>query len=199
MDKELQGQFICATKQYCQLYQHINAPYIRRTFFVPVFQKAEVYICGLGFYDAYINGKRITKGRLAPYISNPDHILYYDRYDISDYLREGENAVGVILGNGSLNNMGAFPWGNDDTPYRSSPKLALTIVLDGKVLFCPVIPTLNGHLRPLSLTICAAVSITTPDWNNRALVNRDLMIRTGNIHCRQRGRRGRQFCARQNL
>lgn len=134
MNKRIQGQFICATKQYCQLHQHINAPYIRKTFSVPVFQKAELYICGLGFYDAYINGKRITKGRYAPYISNPDHIIYYDRYDISDILQEGHNAFGVILGNGNLNNMGAFPWGNDEATYRSSPKVAITVVLDDEVV-----------------------------------------------------------------
>lgn len=133
MDKKLQGQFICATQDFCRLYAHINAPYIRKMFFAPTFQKAEIFICGLGFYDAYINGRRITKGKLAPYISNPDHILYYDRYDITPYLQCGENVIGIILGNGNLNNLGAFPWRNDDTPYRSSPKMALTVVLDGKV------------------------------------------------------------------
>ena len=133
MDKKLQGQFICATQDFCRLYAHINAPYIRKAFFAPSFQNAEIFICGVGFYDAYINGQQITKGKLAPYISNPDHILYYDRYDITPYLQCGENVIGVILGNGNLNNMGAFPWQNDDAPYRSSPKMALTVVLDGKV------------------------------------------------------------------
>lgn len=133
MEKAIQGQFICGQKEYCRLYQHVNAPYIRKAFLTPQFKKAELYICGLGFYDAYINGKRITKGKMAPYISNPDHIFYYDCYDITSELQTGENVFGAILGNGNLNNMGAFPWNNDDTPYRSSPKLSMTIVLDGKV------------------------------------------------------------------
>lgn len=133
MKEQFRGAFICGQKEYCQLYQHISAPYIRKDFRVPAFQTAELYICGLGFYDAYINGVQITKGKLAPYISNPDDILYYDRYDISNLLREGENAFGVILGNGILNNMGAFPWNNDVTPYRSSPKVSMTLVLDGAV------------------------------------------------------------------
>ena len=133
MEMALQGQFICGQKEYCRLYQHVNAPYIRKAFLTPQFQKAELYICGLGFYDAYINGKRITKGKMAPYISNPDHIFYYDCYDITSELQTGENVFGAILGNGNLNNMGAYPWNNDDTPYRSSPKLSMAIVLDGKV------------------------------------------------------------------
>lgn len=134
MNSRLNCQFICATKDYCTLYSHINAPYVRKTFSVPAYKTAELYICGLGFYDAYINGRRITKGKLAPYISNPDHILYYDCYDISPYLQSGENVFGVVLGNGNLNNMGAFPWENDKTPYRSSPKLSMTIVADGQVI-----------------------------------------------------------------
>lgn len=133
MVEQFRGTFICGQKEYCQLYQHVPAPYIRKSFSTPNFKTAELYICGLGFYDAYINGQRITKGKLAPYIANPDHILYYDRYDISELLQAGENAFGVILGNGILNNMGAFPWNNDVTPYRGSPKVAMTLVLDGEV------------------------------------------------------------------
>ncbi len=133
MVEQFRGTFICGQEKYCQLYQHVSAPYIRKSFSTPSFKTAELYICGLGFYDAYINGERITKGKLAPYIANPDHILYYDCYDVSSFLRDGENVIGVILGNGNLNNMGAFPWNNDDTPYRSSPKMAMTIVLDGEV------------------------------------------------------------------
>lgn len=133
MKEQYRGTFICGNEEYSTLYQRVGAPYIRKAFHVPAFRTAELYICGLGFYDAYINGQRITKGKLAPYIANPDHILYYDRYDISELLQAGENAFGVILGNGILNNMGAFPWGNDVTPYRSSPKVAMTLVLDGEV------------------------------------------------------------------
>lgn len=55
-----------------------------------------------GFYELYINGIGITKGALAPYISNPDHYCYFDRYDIAEYLSVGENVIGVILGNGFL-------------------------------------------------------------------------------------------------
>ena len=66
-------------------------------------QSAEIEICGLGFYHLYINGKKITKGELAPYISNPDQLCYYDTYDILPYISEGENVIGIILGNGYYN------------------------------------------------------------------------------------------------
>ena len=84
-------------------------------------------ICGLGFYELFINGKRVTKGALAPYISNPDHIIYYDCYDIKDELAAGENAVGVCLGNGFQNNPGGYVWEFDKARWRSAPQVALRL------------------------------------------------------------------------
>lgn len=130
----LQGQFICATREYCRLYEHIPAPYIRKEFSVGEVHRAELFICGIGFYDVSVNGRRITKGKLAPYISNPDHIAYFDRYDITQALRQGENAIGVILGNGFANNIGGEPWGFEKAHFRSSPKLCLTLVADDNVI-----------------------------------------------------------------
>ena len=80
----MEKKFIKATEDYCSREKHIAAPYMRRSFeldFVP--ERAEISICGLGFYCLYINGKEITKGYLAPYISNPDDLCYYDKYDIN--------------------------------------------------------------------------------------------------------------------
>ena len=53
---------------------------------------------------AVVNGENITKGRFAPYISNPDDVLYYDRYEVAKKLHAGENVIALVLGNGFLNN-----------------------------------------------------------------------------------------------
>ena len=100
-------RFISASHSYTTLERPVAAPMLRRCFSAlkPV-RKAEALICGLGFYELYVNGEQVTKGFLAPYISNPDHILYYDRYDLTSFLHPGKNALGVILGNGFLNNPG---------------------------------------------------------------------------------------------
>ena len=82
---------------------------------------------GLGFYILYINGVDVTKGILAPYISNPDHILYFDNYDISKYLVKGKNVIGIILGNGFQNNIGGEVWDFNLARFRSSPKCSLTL------------------------------------------------------------------------
>ncbi len=93
----MEKKFIKATKEYCTYEKHVAAPYFRRTFsldFVP--EQADIKICGMGFYRLFVNGTEITKGMLAPYISNPYHYCYYDSYDAAPYLKKGKNAIGVI-------------------------------------------------------------------------------------------------------
>ena len=111
---KLSRQFITASREMCGFDRHIPAPYIRKTFELEMEpEQAEITVCGLGFYELYINGRNITKGPLAPYISNPDDVCYYDRYDLSGLLKKGRNAVGVILGNGFRNAFGGFVWDFD--------------------------------------------------------------------------------------
>lgn len=49
------------------------APYFRKTFRInkPV-KQAKVYICGLGFYEMYLNGERVGDQVLAPAVTNFD-------------------------------------------------------------------------------------------------------------------------------
>lgn len=128
------GKFISATSEFSDYDKHVPAPYIRKAFSLQESPKsAEITICGLGFYDLYINGQRITKGFLAPYITNPDQIMYYDNYDISNYLVRGKNVIGLILGNGMQNAFGGHVWYFDKAAYRSSPKVALALEVDGEL------------------------------------------------------------------
>lgn len=117
--------FICATREISTLDRHIPAPYFRKSFVSDCEAEAHIIISACGFYELYINGRNITKGALAPYISNPDHIVYYDEYDVT--LREGENVIGVLLGNGFQNNPGGYIWDFDKAVFRSSPHFALGI------------------------------------------------------------------------
>ena len=125
---KLSGRFIKASEDMCDFDHHVPAPYLRKTFcldFEPL--EAQITICGLGFYELYINGRNITKGPLAPYISNPDDVCYYDRYDLTGLLRKGKNAVGILLGNGFRNAFGGFIWDFDQAPGRGAPAVALCL------------------------------------------------------------------------
>ena len=120
--------FIKATEEFSTFENHVPAPYMRKSFDLentPDF--AEISICGLGFYILYINGVDVTKGFLAPYISNHDHYCYYDTYNIKKYLKKGRNVIGVILGNGMKNAFGGNVWDFDKAESRSAPMLAMEL------------------------------------------------------------------------
>ncbi len=121
-------KFIAATKENTTYEKHIPAPMLRKIVTVgkPI-KEAALTVCGLGFYELYLNGERLTKGLLAPYISNPNDVLYYDRYDVTAALHEGKNALGFLLGNGHLNAVGGMIWEMHLAPYRSAPKVAFAL------------------------------------------------------------------------
>ncbi len=145
----MKKQFICASKEYCSYNNFVNAPYLRKSFLIDkVPEKAEISICGLGFYVLYINGTDITKGALAPYISNPDHLCYYDTYDISKYLKSGKNVFGIILGNGFNNPFGGAVWDFEKAGWISAPRVAFEFKVDGEVVFTAD-ETVKVHNSPI--------------------------------------------------
>ncbi len=108
--------------------KHVPAPYIRGDYSFDRSKKCYITVSGLGFYELFVNGRNITKGLLAPYISNPDDYVYFDRYDITDLIAEGEKtAIGLILGNGMQNCPGGKIWDFDIAAFRNSPCFALLI------------------------------------------------------------------------
>ena len=122
----IRKRFIRAAGPFCSFAHHVNAPYLRRSFFLDFEpEEARLEICGLGFYRVFINGKEMTKGKLAPYISNPDQYCYYDVYQVRDELRRGENVIGILLGNGFMNPFGGAVWDFDQADWRGAPRAAL--------------------------------------------------------------------------
>lgn len=121
--------FIAAGYEYADLEHFVSAPIFRRKFTAQETDRAEILIGAAGFYKLFVNGKDVTKGELAPYISNTDDIVYYDSYDVSNYINEGENVVAVLLGNGFQNNPGGSAWDFDKARWRSAPKFAMRLSL----------------------------------------------------------------------
>ena len=128
--------FIAASRDFCTFERHVPAPCLRRTFELksqPA--RAEITVCGMGFYRVWINGREITKGFLAPYLYSPRDFRYYDCYDLSGLLRPGKNAVAFLLGNGFLNSMDNNLWDFQKAEWRSAPMLAAALEADGELLF----------------------------------------------------------------
>jgi len=63
-------------------------------------KRATAYICGLGLYELYLNGQRIGENVLDPGLTDYAKRSFYVTYDITGQLKQGRNAVGVILGTG---------------------------------------------------------------------------------------------------
>lgn len=95
-----------------------DAPLFRRSFSLkerPA--SATLEICGLGYFLLYVNGKRVGNQEFAPAMTNYASVLgcettypvweersgyrcLYLVFDLLPYLREGENVLGIRLGNG---------------------------------------------------------------------------------------------------
>ena len=63
-------------------------------------KRARAYICGLGYHELRINGRKVGGHVLDPAWTTYDRRVLYVTYDVTNVLRQGPNAVGVVLGNG---------------------------------------------------------------------------------------------------
>jgi alpha-L-rhamnosidase len=63
-------------------------------------RSATAYITAHGIYEAFINGKRVGNDYLTPGWTSYNKRLQYQVYDVTDLVKTGANAVGVMLGSG---------------------------------------------------------------------------------------------------
>jgi alpha-L-rhamnosidase len=77
------------------------APLLRKQFALHGgITSARAYITGLGFYQLYINGRRVGDHVLDPAFTDYTKTVDYVTYNVTRDLRAGTNAVGVSLGDG---------------------------------------------------------------------------------------------------
>jgi alpha-L-rhamnosidase len=113
----------------------ISSPLLRKEFSLDSgVKRARIYISGIGYYELYINGKRVGDRVLEPassYYNNDQPFklhtrVLYASYDVTNLLREGINAIGVVLGNGwysAEQDVAPAPAGR--SPYGDRPRLIL--------------------------------------------------------------------------
>ncbi len=66
-------------------------------------KSAKAFVTGLGFYEFYINGKRVGDYILAPAKTPYHKQILYNSYNVTELLKKGENVFGIHLGNGWYN------------------------------------------------------------------------------------------------
>ena len=96
------------------------APWFRKRFQTASdIKSARIRVCGLGFYELYLNGDRVGDQVLAPAQTNDDtrrlqKLIYfhddqsrqrvlYNTYDVTGMLKKTGNVAGIVLGNGWYN------------------------------------------------------------------------------------------------
>lgn len=76
-------------------------PILRRGFHLEKdVAQARLYVCGLGLYEAEINGKKVGDEYLTPYCNSYNNWIQYQTFDVTGLVGKGQNAVGALLGNG---------------------------------------------------------------------------------------------------
>ncbi len=104
------------------------APYFRKELKIgKKIKSARAYIAVAGLYELYINGEKVGNHRLDPMYTRFDRRTLYVTYDVTNNLENGENAVGVILGNGWYNHQSTAVWYFDKAPWRARPKFCMDI------------------------------------------------------------------------
>ena len=82
-----------------------NFPLFRKTFTVSkTVASATAYVCGLGLHEFRINGQKVGNNVQEPLWTNYSKKCFYVSYDVTSLLSQGNNAMGVMLGNGFYNN-----------------------------------------------------------------------------------------------
>lgn len=118
------GDWITDTPDY-----NLNpAPYFRNTYEIhKKVKSARIYIAVAGLYELYMNGNRIGDHRLDPMFTRFDRRTLYVTYDVTKNVQNGENVIGVLLGNGWYNHQPKTAWYFDQAPWRALPKFCLDL------------------------------------------------------------------------
>ena len=106
--------------------QKAPSPMFRKVFEVKKpLARATASICGLGYYELRLNGGKVGDRVLDPIFTRYDKRVLYATYDVTGNWSQGQNAIGVMLGNGFYNPHARDVWYFEKSPWRGEPDAAL--------------------------------------------------------------------------
>lgn len=115
----------------------LPAPYFRRGFTShKAIRSATAYIAVAGLYELYINGKKIGNHKLDPMYTRFDRRTLYVTHDVTAQVQTGDNAIGVVLGNGWYNHQSLAVWNFERARWRQRPAFCMDLRItysDGEV------------------------------------------------------------------
>ena len=113
----------------------VAARYLRKDFSLnDEVSEARLYVSGMGVYSAYLNGREIAPEELLkPTLSWFPKRVYFNTFDVTEMLNEGENTIGIILEGGrytairhDLNSPNGWD-GPEHVPHFGTPRLILQL------------------------------------------------------------------------
>ncbi|MBI4325730.1 MAG: family 78 glycoside hydrolase catalytic domain, partial [Chloroflexi bacterium] len=93
-------------------------------------KRATAFICGLGYCELYVNGRKVGDQVLDPGFTDFTKRALYLTYDVTHLLKTGANALGVILGGGWYHLATPDLFGFERAPWTAPPKLLFHLALE---------------------------------------------------------------------
>jgi len=102
------------------------APYFRKEIELPKkIVSARIYIAAAGLFELYLNGQKMGNDMLNPMFTRFDRRNLYLTYDATSHIKQGNNAIGVILGNGWYNHQSYAEWNFENAVWRNRPAFCM--------------------------------------------------------------------------
>jgi alpha-L-rhamnosidase len=104
------------------------SPILRREFLVKKkVERARIYATAMGLYELALNGKRVGDEYFTPGWTAYDFRYQYQTYDVTSLLKNGENCLGAMLGDGWFR--GRLAWDNKRNSYGKKLGLLEQVVI----------------------------------------------------------------------
>ena len=85
-------------------YKEDRMPLLRKSFNTnKKILSARLYISGVGYYEAYLNAKKISDNVLDPGFTKYSKQVLYVVHDVTAMIKKGDNVAGIMLGSGWWN------------------------------------------------------------------------------------------------
>ena len=124
--KELGGPREPGFARHAVLRTETAAPAFEKKFTVrKKVKSAKLYVTGVGFYEARLNGRKIGDRVLEPSFTAYDRRVLYSVYDLTGpdgRLAQGENTLKIVLGHGWYDVRSIAVWDFATAPWRDAPR-----------------------------------------------------------------------------
>lgn len=108
---------------------HAPATYYRSQFGVEkAVLRATAYVTALGLVDLHLNGRRVSEDLFTPGWTDYDKRVCYKAYDVSKWIKSGENAIGAIVGDGWYS--GYLGYSHTRAHYGPYPHLRIQLAIE---------------------------------------------------------------------